>query len=107
MEIKNFKNDNHSGFDVYFEKKLEPNEVVYLKMPTISLNKRSVNDIGWQCENETTIYATLSNQLSGKNENEILWTEIQNEQDINKCTQFLKICAGNEGGIVYVRANLN
>lgn len=105
MKVESFKKDNNTGFEFYFEKNLKPNEVVYLKMPPISSNKRSINDIGWQCENETSIYATLAHAIT--NTDDTLWSKIENEQDINKTVQFLKIIAGTEGGKVYIRANLN
>lgn len=102
MKFEKFKTDN-TCFEYYYEDDLKANEIVYLKMPPISANKRSINDIGWQCESEMTVYATLSHKLS----DDVLWSEIKNEQEINKTVQYLKIAAGNSGGKIYVRANLN
>ena len=105
MKVNNFKREAQ-GFECYFEYELKPYEILYLKMPNISATKRSVNDIGWQSENKVTLYATLANNIT-RNPEKVLWNKIENEQDINKTVQFLKVVAGGEGGILYIRVNLN
>lgn len=99
-KLYNFKRDNGTGFEFYFEKELGAGEEIILKMPPISANKRAINDIAWQSENSVTIYATLSSSL-----NTALWSVLDDGDEINKCAQFIKIVA-NDGGKVYVRINL-
>lgn len=105
-EYANFKVDRNTNFERYYEGNLNPHDIVYLPMPNVNANQRSVNDIGWQCDGDIRIYATLSHKLTD-NDKETLWSEVGTEQEINKTVQFLKIEGGETGGRVYVRVNIN
>lgn len=101
IRMEKFNNVSH-GFNYVFEKELEPNEVVILKMPPISANKRSVNDIGWMCDESVKIYATLS----ADPENTNMWQEVRQFDDVNKTVSALKIENGNSYSTVIVKAIL-
>lgn len=103
MKLDKFVREGE-GFQYRFEKKLRPNEEVYLKMPPISSNKRGVNDIGWQSDEDVTLYVTLTNDCSKSN---VLWTEVKSEHEINKTSTYIRIVSGSLGGRVVIRAILN
>ena len=93
-----FKNESN-GFNYVFEKELTPNEEIILKMPRVSANKRSVNDIGWMCDNEVAIYATLASDPETTN----MWQEVRQNDDINKTISALKIVNGSSYCNIAVR----
>lgn len=105
-KIEEFKKADGTGFRYFFEKDLKQNENVYIKMPTVTSNKRGVNDIGWQSESTVNIKATLCHFLKEGEEDTALWTDIDNNVDINKTVTYLKIVAGSTGGKVYINAIL-
>ena len=41
-----------NGFNYSYERLIPANTTVILKMPTVSANKRGINDIGWQADGE-------------------------------------------------------
>ena len=103
MEIHKFHNDSN-GFHYTFEYKMKPNEEILLKMPTVSPNKRGVNDIGWQCDGDITLYATLSRKPQS---DDAIWTKIEDYDEVNKTISYIKIKCGNKESRVAIRALLN
>ncbi len=93
-----FKNDSN-GFNYVFEKELTPNEEVILKMPRVSPNKRSVNDIGWMCDDDVDVYATLASDP----ETTSMWQEVRQHDDVNKTISALKIVNGSSFCNIVVR----
>lgn len=93
-----------NGFDYHFEKELEPNEEILIKMPAISPNKRGVNDIGWQCDGDAVLYATLSYKPESES---AIWTKIEDYDDINKTISYIKIVNGGGKSRVAIKALLN
>ncbi len=93
-----------NGFDYYFERSLEPNEEILLKMPAVSPNKRGVNDIGWQTDGDAVFYATLSYKPESES---AIWTKIEDYDEINKTISYIKIVNGNNKCRVAVKALLN
>ena len=91
-----------TGFRFSFEKEIGANEVVYVAMPAVSANKRGINDIGWQSDTNITLYATLKRFLKEGDEDDALWTKVNDNANINKTVTYLKIVGGNEDGKVYV-----
>lgn len=92
-----------NGFNFVYEKELAANETVILQMPSVSPNKRSVNDIGWQSDGNVTLYGTLSgNPESDK----ALWQEIKEGDEVNKTVSAIKIVNGGFDCKVAVRAIL-
>ena len=87
MKIYDFKK-GQNGFNYFFEKSIEPNTEILLKLPPVSSNKRGINDIGFACEDGITLYATISARPEGDN---AIWQEIQDYDEINKTTSYIKI----------------
>lgn len=96
-----FINVSH-GFTYVFEEDLEPDDIVILKMPSVSANKRGVNDIGWMCDGNVKLYATLSSDP----EKTDMWQEVRQFDDVNKTVSALKIVNGNTYNKVIVKAIL-
>ena len=94
-----------NAFNYVFEKDLDAGEELIVKMPSVSANKRGVNDIGWlsNCDVEVDekgnkkpklkLYGTLARNPKSEN---ALWQEIRENDEINKVTSALKIV--NDGG---------
>ena len=94
-----------NGFNYVYEKTLKKGDIVILKMPVVSSNKRGINDIGWQTDGDVIISGTLATHPAGGN---ALWTEINDGDEVNKTVSALKI--ENKGGDecrVIIRAILN
>ena len=93
-----------TGFSFVFERDLKANEIVILKMPAISANKRGVNDIGWLSDGDVTLYGTLAKNPKNPN---ALCQEIRVNDEVNKVTSAIVIV--NNGGDcrIEMRAILN
>lgn len=102
--MNKFTRDSSDGFIYVFEKTLAPDEVVILKMPPISANKRGYNDIGWQTDGAVDLYGTLASkpEVDGS-----LWQKIEPYDDVNKTISYLKIVNGAEECSIVIRALLN
>ena len=101
-----FERDTSSnGFNYVFEKVLSPREVVLLKMPSVSSNKRGFNDIGWQASTESVdLYGTLESKpdiYGGRGQ------KIEPFDEVNKTISYLKIENGAEECYIVIRALLN
>lgn len=84
------RNSNCTGFSYVFEKELEANEEIVVKMPVPSANKRGVNDIGWQSESENVeLYGTLYPDVN--NVPDWAWEKINEDEDINKTVSGIKV----------------
>lgn len=93
-----------NGFNYVFERELAANETIIVKMPTVSPNKRGINDIGWQCSGEATLYGTLSKKPET---GDTLWQEIYPNTEINRTTSALKIVNDDTACKIIVRVLLN
>ena len=93
MQLYEFEKTGTTGFNFVFEKDLEANETVIVKMPAISANKRGINDIGWISDGNVTLYGTLAKNPKSE---KALWQEIRENDDVNKVTAAIKIV--NNGG---------
>lgn len=100
--MENFRKETN-GFNFVYEKELEANETVILKMPVVSANKRSVNDIGWQTNGTVTVYGTLSSNPEGNN---ALWQKINTGDEVNKTVSALKIVNSSSACNIVIRAIL-
>ena len=99
-----FKNTTN-GFNYVFEQDIEPNKTEMLKMPIVTPNKRGINDIGFAVEDGIVLYATISAEPLGDT---AIWQEIQEFDEINKTTSFIKIVnTSAEKKRVNIRAILN
>lgn len=96
------KDDNgHYGFSYVYEKVLPAYSEVILKMPTVTANKRSVNDIGWmigcntdECINNIVVSGTLSSNPESEN---AMWQILSAGEDVNKTLSGIKIENNNRG----------
>ena len=94
-----------NGFNFVFEEYIEPMKTEILKMPTVSPNKRGINDIGFATDNGITLYATIS---SKPDDEATVWQEIRSYDEINKVTSYIKIVnSSNEKQRVNIRVILN
>lgn len=93
-----------NGFNYVYEKKLAPDEVVLLKMPQISSNKRGFNDVGWQASGDVDLYGTLESKPKIDSD---LWQKIEPYDEVNKTISALKIVNGSEACRIVIRALLN
>ena len=104
FNIEHFKNVSNA-FNFYFEKNIAPKSFIVLKMPSVSANKRGINDIGFTAEDGITIQATLS---SNPYDDTALWQEIRPFDEINKTATYLKIINNSDNSKrVNIRAILN
>lgn len=95
---------NTNAFNYIYEKTLAPNDVILLKMPVVSSNKRGFNDIGWQASGDVDLYGTLERKPKIDSE---LWQKIEPYDEVNKTIAFLKIVNGSEKCRIVIRALLN
>jgi hypothetical protein len=103
MQLLDFERHTNA-FCFVFEKDLDANETVIVRMPAVSANKRGVNDIGWLSNGKVTLYGTLSkNPISEK----ALWQEIRENDEVNKVTSALKIVNNGDACRIEIRAILN
>lgn len=94
-----------NGFNFVYEKRLAPDEEVVVKMPVVSPNKRGFNDIGWQSDNEISVYGTLSIKPE---KDTALWQELNPGEDVNKTISAIKIVNnGDTQASVVIRVIMN
>ena len=103
MELLEFDRTTNA-FNFVFEKDLEANEIVYVKMPVVSANKRGINDIGWLSNGDVTLYGTLSRDFKSE---KALWQEIRINDEINKTVSFIKIVNNGDACRIEMRAIFN
>lgn len=103
IKVHGFKNTSGvlNGFHYMFEKNIEPGKEVVVKMPSVTANKRSINEIAWQSDSDVTLYGTLSKDYD--DDKKAMWQEISEDYDVNKCVTALKFVGGADGGQVIVR----
>jgi hypothetical protein len=98
-----FDRGSTNGFNYVFEKHLEPNTEIFVKLPTVSANKRGINDIAWMVKGDGALFGTIA-----KNPFETdLWQLINENDEVNKVTSVIKIVSGESGCDVAIRAILN
>ena len=84
-----------NAFNFVFRKDLGENEIIIVRMPPVSANKRGINDIGWISDAEVLtdkdgnpdpqirLYGTLAENLR---DGEALVQEIRVNDEVNKTT---------------------
>lgn len=88
------------GFNYCFEGEIPSGEVVILKVPLVTANKRSVNDIGWMVEcgvDEDAASVFVSGTLSSVVDENSIWQELIPGEDVNKTLSGIKITNGGTG----------
>lgn len=89
-----------NAFNFVYENELMANETVILKMPTVSPNKRGINDIGWQTDGDISLYGTLSSRPES---DDALWQEIKESEEINKTVSAVKVLNNGDACKVVIR----
>lgn len=97
--MKSFKRTTNA-FNYVFEYDLKANEEVILKMPTVSPNKRGINDVGWQTDGDISLYGTLSSRPES---DDALWQEIKESEEINKTVSAVKVLNNGDACKVVIR----
>ena len=104
IKVFEFDRDNSSAFIYNFEKDLADNEIVIVKMPRVTANKRGVNDIGWLSDGDVTLYGTLAKDPRNK---KALYQEIKENDDVNKVTSAVAVVNNGVACRIEMRAILN
>lgn len=95
-----------TGFCYVFDKYLNTDDEIIVKMPAVSANKRGVNDIGWISSAEPgklTIWGTFAEDPKS---DDALWMVIRENDEINKTTAALKIKNSGQRCKIEIRAIL-
>ena len=77
-----------NGFNFLYEGEIEANATLILKIPDVSPNKKSINDIGWQSDGDIKLFGTLSSEPESEN---ALWQEVKDGEEVNKTVYALKV----------------
>ena len=94
-----------NAFNYVYERTLEPNEEVIIKMPAVTPNKRGINDIGWLTDGEVLLQGTI---CSNPADPHALWQEIAPCDEVNKTVSAIKAKnIGSSACHVVIRAILN
>lgn len=93
-----------NAFNFVFEKALASGESVIVKIPYVSANKKSINDIGWQSDGDITLFGSLSSEPESEN---ALWQEIKENDEINKTVSAIKIVNGDSDCNIVIRVIMN
>ena len=101
MQLLEFDKSGTTGFNFVFEKDLEANETVIVKMPAVSANKRGINDIGWLSNGNVQLYGTLAKNPKSE---KALWQPIRDNDDVNKVTAAIKIVNNGDACRIEMRA---
>ena len=88
-KLLGFKRTSSNGFNFVFRGEVNPNDVIIVKMPPVSANKRGINDIGWISDAEPDesgqpqirLYGTLA---ENPKDGSALIQEIGANDDVNK-----------------------
>lgn len=103
MQLLEFERTTNA-FNFVFERNLTAGEEVIVKMPVVSANKRGINDIGWLCNGNVTLYGTLAKNPKNP---DALWQEIRDFDEVNKVTSALKIKNNGDACRIEIRAIFN
>ena len=113
MKLLQFERTTNA-FNFVFEYDIPAEETIYVKLPSVSANKRGINDIGWAASGaevdevgvpKIKLYGTLASNYKDK---KAIWQEIRANDEINKCTSVIKIeNRGNKSCHLEMRAIFN
>ena len=87
-KIKQFSKSHGDmyGFNYCYEDEIPAGTSVILKLPLVTANKRSVNDIGWmvQCGDDDADSVFVKVTLSSNVNEDSIWQDLIPGEDINK-----------------------
>lgn len=117
VKVQGFKRTSSNGFNFVFRGEVKPNDVIIVKMPPVSANKRGINDIGWisdaeldtsnpeQPQPKIRLYGTLT---ENPRDGESLIQEIGANDEVNKTTSAILVKnTGEKTCRIEMRAILN
>lgn len=117
VKLLEFKRTSSNAFCFVFRHDVEPGEVIIVKMPPVSANKRGINDIGWisdaeldtsnpeQPQPKIRLYGTLA---ENPRDGESLIQEIGANDEVNKTTSAILVKnTGEKTCRIEMRAILN
>ena len=98
--IKDFKKSHGDmyGFNYCYEDEIPAATSVMLKVPLVTANKRSVNDIGWmvECTDDDADSVFVKGTLSSNVNEDSIWQDLVPGEDVNKTISGIMIT--NNGG---------
>lgn len=77
-----------TAFDFSAEIELSAGQTDYVEIPRVSINKKGVIDIGWQCDDAVTLYGTLSEKYDSP---ETMWEEMGDGEETNRTVRYIKL----------------
>lgn len=87
-KIKDFKKSHGDlyGFNFCYEDEIPAETSVMLKVPLVTANKRSVNDIGWmvECADDDADSVFVRGTLSSNVDENAIWQNLIPGEDVNK-----------------------
>ena len=117
VKVLGFKRTSSNGFNFVFRQDIQAGEIIIVKMPPVSANKRGINDIGWisDAELDTSdpanpqpkirLYGTLA---ESPRDAEALIQEIGANDEVNKTTSAVIVKnTGEKTCRIEMRAILN
>ena len=117
VKVQGFKRTSSNGFNFVFRGEVKPNDIIIVKMPPVSANKRGINDIGWISDapldltnplypqQTIRLYGTLA---ENPKDGEALIQEIGANDEVNKTTSAVIVRnTGTEKCRIEMRAILN
>ena len=77
-----------TAFDFSAEITIPAGQTEFVEIPKVSINKKGVIDIGWQCDDDITLYGTLSEDFESA---ETMWQEMVDGQEANRTIRYIKL----------------
>ena len=94
----------NTAYDYSADIELEAGATEYIEIPKVSANKKGVNDIGWQSDDNIVLYGTLSSNYTSE---DTLWDEIKDGEALNLTVRYLKaVNTGTTSQHLYIRVIL-
>lgn len=106
IKLYEFKRTTNA-FNFVFEKYLDTDEKIIVKMPVVSANKRGINDIGWISNAESGKLTLSGTFAENPRSDDALWMVIRENDEINKTTAALKIENSGKPCKIEIRAIFN
>ena len=95
-----------SGQSYFWQENIAPKESKIIDIPDVSVNKKSISDIGWQVSKDAaTVYVTIHPEADSS---DAIWSEAESGSAVNRTVTALKIVNnGSETVTAAVRVNFN
>lgn len=78
----------NTAYDYSAEIELEAGQTEYVEIPRVSINKKGVIDVGWQCDDEIMLYGTLSEKYDST---DTMWEEMGDGEGTNRTARYIKL----------------